>query len=351
MYNFSPTEIIDEFSDTASRLFKQRETLKTISRPTVGTTPKNRVWEKDKVTLYQYNTENKAVISTPVLIVYALVNRYDMMDLQEDRSFIRNLQSGGADLFLIDWGYPTPEDKYFTMDDYINGYLDDAVDAVRQLSGVEKITIMGICQGGTFSIIYSALHPDKVQNLITLVTPVDFATPNDMLAKWARHLDADALVDSHGIIPGELLNVGFERLKPMLKSTKYLNILAASEESQLMNFLRMEKWINDSPPQAGECFRQFIKDLYQQNKLVKGTLEIGGNKVNLGQIQMPILNIYATQDHLVPPEASKPLNQLVGSTDKTLIEFSGGHIGVFTGARSQKELAPAIISWLKERGN
>ncbi|HEX9979677.1 MAG TPA: class III poly(R)-hydroxyalkanoic acid synthase subunit PhaC [Flavobacterium sp.] len=351
MYNFSPTEIIDEFAATASRLSQGWETLKNVREVTVATTPKKCVWQKDKVTLHQYIRETPATITTPILIVYALVNRYDMMDLQEDRSFVRNLQAGGADIFLVDWGYPAPEDKYYTMDEYINGYLNDAVDAVIQLSKAEKITVMGICQGGTFSIIYSALHPEKVQNLVTLVTPVDFATQNDMLGKWARHLDADALVDSHGIIPGELLNRGFERLKPMLKTNKYLNILASGEEAQVVNFLRMEKWINDSPPQAGECFRQFIKDLYQQNKLVQGTFVIGGQKVNLNRITMPLLNIYAAQDHLVPPAASIALNNLVGSTDKSLVEFPGGHIGVFTGARSQKELAPGITSWLKEREN
>jgi polyhydroxyalkanoate synthase len=111
----------------------------------------------------------------------------------------------------------------------------------------------------------------------------------------------------------------------------------------------MEKWIFDSPGQAGECLRQFIKDCYQQNKLVKGEMSVGDRVVNLKNITMPLLNIYASGDHLVPPAASKPLNDLVGSTDKSLYEFKGGHIGVFVGAKSQKELAPAISKWLHER--
>jgi len=113
----------------------------------------------------------------------------------------------------------------------------------------------------------------------------------------------------------------------------------------------MEQWITDSPSQAGECFRQFIKDLYQQNKLIKGTLQLGNRNVNLANITMPLLNIYAEEDHVVPPEASIALNDLVGSTDKCLTKFAGGHIGVFVGSRSQKELAPGIALWLKERDN
>ena len=100
---------------------------------------------------------------------------------------------------------------------------------------------------------------------------------------------------------------------------------------------------------TNECFRQFIKDLYQKNKLIKGELELEGKKVNLKNISMPILTIYAAEDHLVPPSSTKPLNELVGSTDKTLYEFPGGHIGVFVGARSQKELGPTIAKWYAER--
>jgi polyhydroxyalkanoate synthase len=116
-----------------------------------------------------------------------------------------------------------------------------------------------------------------------------------------------------------------------------------------MSFLRMEKWIAESPDQAGECFRQFMKDLYQQNKLVKGELEVGGRKVNLKNLTSPLLNIYATEDHLVPPAATMPLNDYVGSEDKELYGFKGGHIGVFVGGKSQKELAPAVTQWLKKR--
>jgi polyhydroxyalkanoate synthase len=121
------------------------------------------------------------------------------------------------------------------------------------------------------------------------------------------------------------------------------------DKDKLLNFLRMEKWIFDSPGQAGECLRQFVKDCYQGNKLAKGELKIGDHLVDLKNITMPLLNIYASADHLVPPAAIKPLNDLVGSDDKTLYEFQGGHIGVFVGSRSQNELAPAIAKWLTER--
>ncbi|MBL7918455.1 MAG: alpha/beta fold hydrolase, partial [Bacteroidia bacterium] len=146
------------------------------------------------------------------------------------------------------------------------------------------------------------------------------------------------------------LNQGFDMLKPMMKLQKQ-HAFAASldDESKLLNFLRMEKWISESPAQAGECFREFMQELYQKNKLIKGELEVGGKKVNLKNLTSPLLNIYATEDHLVPPAATTPLNDYVGSKDKELYSFKGGHIGVFVGGKSQKELAPAVVSWLKKR--
>jgi polyhydroxyalkanoate synthase len=164
-------------------------------------------------------------------------------------------------------------------------------------------------------------------------------------------MNVDALVENYRVIPGDILNAGFLMLMPFnLNIKKYLDMLDVMEDKdKLLNFLRMEKWIFDSPGQAGECLRQFVKDCYQGNKLVKGELEIGGRRVNLKNITMPLLNIFASADHLVPPAATKPLNDLVGTEDKTLYEFQGGHIGVFVGGRSQKELAPAIAGWLGER--
>ncbi|MCE6991282.1 class III poly(R)-hydroxyalkanoic acid synthase subunit PhaC [Dyadobacter sp. CY323] len=338
------------FATVTSKLAQSYEALKTIEALDVGNTPKKMVWKKDNVALYHYECDSPALLKTPVLLVYAQVNRHDMLDIQADRSFIRNLQSAGLDLYLIDWGYPSKEDRFNTMEEYICGYLNDAVDFVRHESNQKSISMMGVCQGGTFSVIYSALHIGKIKNLITLVTPIDFHTKDDMLSLWARHLDVDSLVDSYGNISGQLLNTGFEMLKPLLKTSKYINMLSAvDKQAQLLNFLRMEKWIADSPSQPGECFRKFMKDLYQQNKLVKGTLKIGARIVNLSEITVPLLNIYAEQDHLVPPDASIPLNELVGSKDKCLTRFEGGHIGVFVGSRSQKELAPGIVSWLKQR--
>jgi len=343
--------IFEELADVSRKITKSYETLNKLPAVEIATTPKTAVYEEDKLTLYRYDRKTEAAYKTPILVVYALVNTYKMLDLQPDRSYIKNLLDSGFDVYLIDWGFPTKSDRYISMDDYVNGYINNCVDFVRKKNRVESINILSICQGGTLSVIYSALYPNKIKNLVTHVTPIDFNTNDGLLFRWSKDMNFDKLVKGFdGLIPGNFLNIGFDMLKPMMRVQKQQTLATSlDDEAKLTNFLRMEKWISESPAQTGECFRQFMTELYQQNKLVKGELEVGGKKVNLKNLTSPLLNIYATEDHLVPPAATIPLNDIVGSKDKELYSFKGGHIGVFVGSKSQKELAPAVVSWLAKR--
>jgi polyhydroxyalkanoate synthase len=346
-----PKFFVEELEDVNRKLVKGAEILTTISDIEVEPTPKELVFEEDKTRLFHYLPGEALKCPTPILICYALVNRQYMMDLQSDRSLIRNLLGQGLDIYIIDWGYPDHGDRYVTMEDYIDVYLDDCVGVVRERTGCDKINLLGVCQGGTFAVMYAALYPEKIRNLITMVAPVDFHTTDGLLNVWSQYMDIDNMVDTMGIIPGEFMNVGFLMLKPFqLMVDKYVGLMDNLDDAATVaNFMRMEKWIFDSPAQAGEAYRKFLKDLYQDNRLVKGELEIGGRLVDLKRISMPLLNIYATEDHLVPPACSIPLNDLVGSEDKTLYSFPGGHIGIYVSSRSQKELAPKVSGWLIER--
>jgi len=343
--------LVEEMNSLTTKMLKSYDAFSNLQEVEIATSPKTAVYSEDKLTLYKYNRETAPTYKTPVLIVYALVNTYKMLDIQPDRSYIQNLLGAGLDVYLIDWGNPTKTDKFLSIDDYVNGYINNCVDFVRKKNRVEKINILSICQGGTLSVIYSSLYPNKIKNLVTHVTPIDFSTNDGLLFKWSRDMDFDKIVEGFGgLIPGDFLNQGFDMLKPMMKFQKHQTLTNSIEDKdKLMNFLRMEKWISESPNQAGQCFKEFMKDLYQENKLIKGELEVGGKKVNLKNLTSNLLNIYATEDHLVPPAATIPLNDYVGSKDKELYSFKGGHIGVFVGGKSQKELAPAVTAWLKKR--
>ncbi len=344
-------ESMEEFKTFADNLKKGVENLASIDEIQLGQTAKELVYEDGKRKLYRYQARAKKVCSVPTLIVYAMVNRYTMLDLQPNRSMIRNLLDQGQDVYLIDWGYADRMDRYLTMDDLINGFMDDCIDHICEQHQLDAINLLGVCQGGTFSTIYAALHPGKVKNLITMVAPVDFETNDSLLFSWSKEMDIDLMVDAYGIIPGDLMNQSYQMLAPFsLTVQKYINMVdIMADADKLGDFLRMESWIFDSPDQPGEVLRQNIKDLFQQNKLVKGEFEIGGQKVDMKQISMPVLCIYADFDTLVPPAACKGLLEYVGTKDKQELSYPVGHVGMFVSSKTQTTLAPKIAEWINQR--
>jgi polyhydroxyalkanoate synthase len=350
-FQIRPDELAREIYEFNAKLAQGFKTLSELGEIEVGVSPKEAVYREDKLVLYRFTPRVEKLNPVPLLIVYALVNRPYMADLQDGRSMIQGLLDAGLDVYLIDWGYPDGADRYLDLNDYINGYLDRCVDVVRRRHKVKQINLLGICQGGTFSLCYSALHPEKIRNLITTVTPVDFHTPKDLLSRLVRNVDIDLLVDTLGNIPGELLNWTYLSLKPFrLMGQKYMDLVnMLDDKEKAKNFMRMEKWIFDSPDQAGEAFRQFAKQFYQQNGLVKGTVTIGDIRVDLKKITMPALNIFAADDHLVPPESSKALRGLIGTRDYTELEFPGGHIGIYVSGKAQKMIPPAVGAWAWKR--
>src|SRR5476649_723982 len=190
-----PTKALGDIATFQRKLAAGMSHLRSMREPEYANTPRELVYSEDKLKVWHFKGSSKPTSKTPLLIVYALVNTVWMTDLQADRSMVRNLLEQGEDVYLIDWGYPDGADRWLTLDDYINGYLDRCVDVVRNLHGLDAINLLGICQGGAFSLCYTALHADKVRNLITMVTPVDFQTPDNMLSHWCRNLDVDQFVD------------------------------------------------------------------------------------------------------------------------------------------------------------
>lgn len=340
-------------TDAFQRFVKGAESFAAVRSADVdvGTTPKDEVYRDGHVVLYRYRPIVSRPLSTPVLITYSLINRYYMIDLQPDRSLVRNLLSLGLDVYVVDWGYATRADRWTTLDDYVTTYLADCCDVIRARHDVEKINLLGICQGGVFTLCYAALHPENVANLILMITPVDFHADTGLITRFARSLDVDRLVDAYGNIPKEFINYGFLMRSPFQQNIrKYADLVDIVEDrDKLLNFLRMEKWLFDSTDHPGEAFRKWIKDFYQENKLVKGTLEIDGVAVALSQLRTPILNLYGMQDDIIEPASSVALERHVGTRDYTARAFPVGHIGMYVSGKVQRDLPVTIAEWLHDR--
>lgn len=319
----------------------------------LATTPYEVVYEEDRIKLKHYfrseTAENK--LKAPLLVIYALINRETMLDLQPNRSVVQTFLNNGIDLYMMDWGYPTRKDRFLTIDDHVNGYINNTVDFIREKHGIPKINLMGICMGGTFCVMYSALHPEKIKNLVVTVTPTNFDTNQGLLHVWMKELDTDKLIRTFSNIPGDLMNFAFLLLNPArLMIDKYVGFSQNMDNKDFVeNFIRMERWIFDSPDVPGETFRQFIEDCYKKNLLIQNKMYLDGKRVDLRKLTMPLLNFYGQFDHLVPPEACNKLTKAVGGKDVEDVCLETGHIGIYVSSKFQKQFAPKIVQWLKER--
>lgn len=346
-----PARAALELSEFGQRMARAMALLATIDVRAEQGAPRDEALRLGKTVLWRYRAQAPAARAAPLVICYALVNRPTMLDLQPDRSMIRGLLAHGLDVWLVDWGYPGPEERGRGLDDYVSVQLGACIDRVREACSVPAVNLLGVCQGGTMSLCHAALHPARVQNLVTMVTPVDFHTADNLLSQWVQKLDVERMVEVLGNVPGAFLNAVFLSLLPFrLTAQKYAGLAdIADDREALANFLRMERWIHDSPDQAGRAFAEFVRGFFRDNRLVRGGLVLGGREVDLRRIVCPVLNVYATRDHLVPPSASRPLAGLTGSRDYSEFEFDGGHIGIYVSRRAREVLPPTIARWLLAR--
>ena len=365
--DIQPLTVLRELGEAQQKIVRGAERIAALGEAelAIATTPKEEIWREDMVRLYRYLPDLQAQQSAGppiiVLIAYALVGRYQMVDLESERSFVRKLLARGIRVYLVDWGEPQRRHRWLTIDDYVNGYLDGCVDVIREREAVDSINLIGVCQGGVLSLCHAALHPEKVRNLVLTVTPIDFhgdkgapEAAGGYMNRWARSLsgaDIDELVDSIGNASGSSVGHSFLMMNPVGNLSKYTVDLVdlLGDDRKLLSFLRMERWIGDRPDTPGEFVRQWFKDLYQDNKLVRNEFQLGGRTVDLRQVTMPVLNVSADGDVVIPTACSRGHGAHFGTTDYAELSVPGGHIGTFVGGKAQAVLAPGIADWLQSR--
>ena len=319
----------------------------------VGASPHEVVLRKDRMRLLHYIGGPKEKASIPVLLVYALINRPYILDLQPDRSVVQALLRRGLDVYMVDWGQPKNGDRFLGLEDYIERYLDECIRKLIEISGQRKISLLGYCIGGYLTSIYASLHPENVKNMALMAAPLDFDIGKGLLHLWTReeYFNPELVVEAFGNAPAQFLNGGFVMLDPLGNTLlKYLNLLENIEDRGFVEmFLRMEKWLSDGIPVAGEFYTQFIRDGYQRNLYMKNKLKINGYTARANNLKMPLLAIVAEKDHIVPPESTLNLLKIVKSKDKTTFFFPTGHIGLSVGGESHKKLWPKVAEWFIDR--
>ncbi len=305
--------------------------------------------EEGIFSLVRYRPVTQAKYRTPILVVYAFINRPYVLDLQPEISVVQQYLRAGFEVYMIDWGYPGSADEYLDLNDY-GDYIDRSINLIKRTHGVPAVTVHGYCLGGTLSAAYTGVFQNNVQNLVLQTTPIDFHTDN-LTACWARALDPDKIVDAYRMAPGAFLNLGFLMVDPInLIIGKYEGFLEALDsEKKMANFLVTDRWIFDSPSVPGATFRQYIKEWYQENQLIKGEFQMLGKRVDLRGIRVPLLVLAARFDNIVPPAAQKVIVDMVASRDKHVFEMDKGHVGITISRESHKKYWPRVVRWIEER--
>jgi len=360
VHPFAPAEQqipgLKEWTEWMERAAVMPRVAEIATRAKKGATDYDVVFKEGPVTLRRYRSAAvEPQYATPLLMVFALVNRPYVLDLLPHKSVVRQFLDAGFDVYLVDWGIPSPGEHTKTLHDYIEGHLHRIVNFIRKTTHQDEISLLGYCMGGTMSSMYVSLHQDLIRNLILMAAPIDWSDDSSLLMAWSdpKYFDVDRVVDTLGNIPADFLGTSFDLLKPVDNYIrKWIGFYERMpDETFLEEFFAMETWVNDNIPITGEVYRDIVKYGFQQNRLVAGDFPLGEHRIDLGNITGPVLNLVADRDHLVPCGQSLTIDEHINSDDYQVMSVKAGHIGLAVGSRSHRELWPGAVDWLAERSD
>jgi len=297
-------------------------------------------------------TRFRPVVPNPgpvVLLIPSLINRWYVIDLHKDASLVKACVEAGLDTYCLDWGIPRDEDRYLNWDDVL-GRLGRAVRRVLRETGREKIGLLGYCMGGTLSGIYTALHPEQIEAFVNLAGPFDFEHAG-VLGEMTdpRWFDAEVVASAGNVAPQQMQS-GFVSMRPTSQISKWVSYANRMHDPVFReSFDALDTWASDNIPFPGAAYVTYIKELYQENLLVKGEHYVGGKRVDLGNITCPTLTIATSSDHICPPKAAQGLHDHVGSADKEMVTVRGGHVGAVVGSKASTDLYPIITDFFRAK--
>ena len=315
-------------------------------------TPSRIIYEGGKVRLRHYAARGIMRKHTPLLLVYALIKRPFILDLQPGRSVIEVLINQGFDVYLIDWIPPGPGDDWRGFDAYVNHDVANAARAVKIHFGSDQVTVLGYCFGALLAVMYAALHPREVKNLVTLTIPFDMSVrelPITYMMDFMSAQTAETVTALYGNVPAWMISAGFQSIAPVHHMLdKYVGLYRnSSRPGYAEMFDLFERWMSSDVPLAGQIFRE-VTSLGRENKLYRNEWTVGGRHADVKSIACPLLNVVAMLDDVVHPKSSLPLPDFVSSQDRRNLTFPTGHIGAAVSAPALKKLWPDIARWLSE---
>jgi len=320
--------------------------------PEVGATPANVVHRENKLSLLRYVARPEGLaFKTPIVLVPSLINRHYVLDLMQGKSLVEWLVARGHDVYCIDWGTPDDEDRFVTFDDIADRYIARALRVACTTSGAERAHVLGYCLGGTLALIHAAVRPERVASLTLLATPVEFHD-DGLLSKWtrAKGFDVGALVDGLGNVPAGLMQSSFKLLRPTADAAKAVGVLDRAWDDEFLDgFFALETWGGDNVRFPGACYRTYIEELYQGDRLLQGQFRLSGKTVRLGDVTAPTHVVTFQHDTIVPPKSAAIAMDHLGASDKVHLHLPGGHVGAVVSKKASKGLWPALAGFWEKR--
>jgi polyhydroxyalkanoate synthase len=311
-------------------------------------TPRDLVWRHGKVELWRYRND-RVTRRPPILAYLGLVGRAYVFDLYRGNSFVDKLMRAGFDVFVLDWGVPDEAEAQNTIATYTLDLLPRAVDAVLEESGEHELTILGYCMGGCLTVAsLGAGTALPARSLILMATPTDFSKMGEFFEPLRNGaFDPASAIDETGNVPASLVRASFRVRKPTADLAVYANLWQNLwNDTYMEGFQAMNEWVNDQLPFPGAAFREFLSEWLIGNGLVNGTLRVGGRRVDLGRIRMPVLCVIAEKDDIVPIAAAEPLPSLLTNAHVETVRLPAGHINLATGRPADQVTIPSIIRFL-----
>src|SRR5829696_1464511 len=347
-----------------------------------GATPREVVWTTKKAKLFRYLRPDERSgegvgrrRSVPVLLTYGFVLKPYVLDLVPGNSLVEYLVGEGFDVYMLDLGISDADDAGLSLENLVLDYVHGAVQKVLETSGADKISLFGQSQGGTLCAMYASLFPrGPLKNLVLLSAPTEFAPRNPgLLGFWTlvssssgAYFDPAMVSKIFGNPPTDLPSLvvnalgsrhatavgmdprrfagGFDVDDTALRAIRDL----ADGDVSVRSWLAVSKWVDDAAPFPGEVFRRWVRDFYQRDKLVKGEVELRGQRVDLSNIECVVLNVSGKRDYVVPTSKTEATTALARSSDKESVSLDAGHVGMLVGPGA-KDLRARLRDWLAPR--
>jgi polyhydroxyalkanoate synthase subunit PhaC len=300
------------------------------------------IWREGGSTLFDYGS----AADPAVLFVPSLINRAYVLDVAPGQSMMRWLAGQGVRPLLLDWGWPGPLERTFSLTDYIAGRLERALLAVEQ-----PVVLAGYCMGGLLTLAAALRRPDCVRALALLATPWDFhAVDADQAERLAKALPVfEPLLAAAGALPTDILQALFAVPDPRSIAAKYRAFGRMDQASPAaLCFVALEDWLNDGVPLAAPVAREALAGWYGANSTGRGAWRVAGQAVDPCELAMPSFVAAPGRDRIVPPESALPLARLIPGA--VLHQPAAGHIGMAAGPRAQSVLWEPFLGWLRGLG-